>query len=1540
MIKKIFFAAILSTMLITPAFSYTRYEVPAQNSRYIFDIYDQGETVNFLDESFTSTYNLTNNQMNALFDAAKKWTEYINFDPNDLPIYKIYTSNELNASALSPYSRVIGEPYKYTLIDSMMTNKKIIPIEDYPMPDGDGLIEVGVGLIEKYPMWSNYDSPTAVFKDPLPDIYTTMIHEMYHSIGLSSGAMQYKIKEGDNRFYFGKDATSPLAIWDSYLKIYTGTVSTSATYNPQVEIVAKGGVPIKIDNFGNGEFNIYKYSPYFTGPATMKVLTGLEDKTVAEMEAYLMSKGGLKNYSSYYDYNEQYPSVLGLPVNVIERGRPELSHIELQNSFMSHQDYQNWVILMEAELAVLKDLGYDVDLRKYFGQSYYLDNVTANFTRGYGGTWNGTTYSGRSQTESGIGLHIYGDNNVITQTSDILSDGKYTIGARIDGVNNTYNLVGTSENTAIVDTAGDGSIGIATMWGNGHKINLNKFSEVKATGEGGIAASFDFGKNVMGSLNDDRGSYSSYEMSEDKNVKAETALQGALVENFDIAGTLKGKKASIYISENAHVKNINIINGSTITGDIISQWNSIKSGTNMYVQDSSGNPVTGDDLSKIYFTNLNFVGDGVDPYNGSFSDNISGANDIFNTLKMNIQENGTLYFGDSANKKVINVYNITNEGTINLVGDTSITTQDGTISGDGGEINVADNKTLETFNVLNVDNTLKLGKGELDTSNQSKESISIKTLSISNELNGSKLDIDLGDTFNIETATGNGTTEISRIYADEDEVLALHDGYEKPLFTDETITLEGSTNVYYGGTKYTLSQNTSNPKNLIVSSDSTIVYGVGDAAQDPKTANYIVKDDEVQGADGGTVKGKVFEVSGDNLDFNGNKGLIIDGGATNNPQGTTIKTSTYGAAEGGDNKGTYTVQNGGLLNIVSTENNPKVVIESDNNAIYLDDTSNVQLLSGKGSEIEVAGNIVGESYENSKVTALGDNISLNNVDNVYLYSHVNNLELNNQVSNTQINAEDGNINVSQDSFLAGGTNAILLNGADINLQNGEATPIDLAGLYLNNNTNLAIDVDIQKGKADTFVFDDEADAVVNYGTINIGNVNILNLNERTILEEEEYAIPIVSPEYKNMALNRSITFNGLNSQTITTPIYKYNTVFGALDNGNIAFGLSKAGTGYDGFNPAVVVAPVAAQFGGYLSQLNSYDEAFRNMDMKMLMTREERQAYKMANRYASAAQPKVFSPTYLPEKDNAGWFRPYASFEKVNLKGGPNVENVMYGSYFGGDSQMKELRNGWDFQYSVYVGYNGSHQNYQGNSIYQNGGNLGATGIWYKKDFFTALTANVGASVADASTMYGSEDFPMLMSGVASKTGYNWELAKGKFIIQPSWLMSYTFVNTFDYTNAAGVRIKSDPLHAINMAPGIKFIGNLKHGWQPYVGVQMVWNIMDQTDFHANNVNLPSLSVKPYIQYGVGVQKRWGDRFTGFFQTMFRNGGRNGVALSLGFRWAIGKDSKINTSYNKNKTSSTIIKKTTKNTVKKPTKLGKFIANMNGDPTYVVTIKK
>ncbi|MBO5386123.1 autotransporter outer membrane beta-barrel domain-containing protein, partial [bacterium] len=141
-----------------------------------------------------------------------------------------------------------------------------------------------------------------------------------------------------------------------------------------------------------------------------------------------------------------------------------------------------------------------------------------------------------------------------------------------------------------------------------------------------------------------------------------------------------------------------------------------------------------------------------------------------------------------------------------------------------------------------------------------------------------------------------------------------------------------------------------------------------------------------------------------------------------------------------------------------------------------------------------------------------------------------------------------------------------------------------------------------------------------------------------------------------------------------------------------------------------------------------------------------------------------------------------------------------------------------------------------------------------------------------------------------NKTGYNFEFKEGKLILQPSMLMSYTFVNTFDYTNAAGVRIDNKPLHALQLAPGVKVIGNLKNGWQPYASVSMIWNLIGESDATANGVRLPEMSIKPYVQYGVGVQKRIKDHFIGYGQAMVHNGGRNGVSLTAGFRWALGHD--------------------------------------------------
>ena len=116
-----------------------------------------------------------------------------------------------------------------------------------------------------------------------------------------------------------------------------------------------------------------------------------------------------------------------------------------------------------------------------------------------------------------------------------------------------------------------------------------------------------------------------------------------------------------------------------------------------------------------------------------------------------------------------------------------------------------------------------------------------------------------------------------------------------------------------------------------------------------------------------------------------------------------------------------------------------------------------------------------------------------------------------------------------------------------------------------------------------------------------------------------------------------------------------------------------------------MATPIAAQFGGYLNQINSYEEAFRNVDMKMLMTSAQRNAWKMKNKYAIASSEILNLP--LQETDKSLWARPYAAFEHVKLNHGPKVNNTMYGTFFGGDSDMKELRHGWDYQWSAYVGY-------------------------------------------------------------------------------------------------------------------------------------------------------------------------------------------------------------------------------------------------------------
>ena len=488
--------------------------------------------------------------------------------------------------------------------------------------------------------------------------------------------------------------------------------------------------------------------------------------------------------------------------------------------------------------------------------------------------------------------------------------------------------------------------------------------------------------------------------------------------------------------------------------------------------------------------------------------------------------------------------------------------------------------------------------------------------------------------------------------------------------------------------------------------------------------------------------------------------------------------------------------------------------------------------------------------------------------------------LNNDVINANISLDNTNLYLGREDVFDKSV-SLSLNSGSIYLNNQSVGTMHVPTLNLNGNTNISVDADLANKSMDRITAD-------NY---NVKDGAMLNVNNVVLLSDAKEDKTDILFADKELASN--VAFTGA-SPIAYSPIWKYDVSYNP-DDGFFTFSRGGSTSSSSAYNPAVLASPVATQAGAYTTQLQTFNYAFQHADTFMNIPYLERVAIINQGKYAlsptgDATDVGTYSPLMIKQHDPGFWVKPYASFENVPLKNGPKVSNINYGTLIGYDSPLQSISNGFERVLTGYIGYNGASQRYSGVDAYQNGGLLGGTATFYKGNFFNATTLSVGASAGDASTMYGSENYTMLLAGLGNKTGYNFEFFDGGMILQPSMLISYTFVNTFDYNNAAGVRIESDPMHAIQLAPGIKLIGNTKNGWQPYIGVSMVWNLLDESKVTADSVRLPEMSIKPYVQYGVGLQKRVNDKFLAFGQAMIHNGGRNGVSLSAGLRWKIGRE--------------------------------------------------
>ena len=484
----------------------------------------------------------------------------------------------------------------------------------------------------------------------------------------------------------------------------------------------------------------------------------------------------------------------------------------------------------------------------------------------------------------------------------------------------------------------------------------------------------------------------------------------------------------------------------------------------------------------------------------------------------------------------------------------------------------------------------------------------------------------------------------------------------------------------------------------------------------------------------------------------------------------------------------------------------------------------------------------------------------------------------------------------RDNVLDG--NNLTLNSGTFNMVNNQVGISALNNMTVKGNTNFVADVDLAKSEMDRFTAKE-------YGQ-HTGKLNVVGMNLLSDATEKTTDIYFAEQGLKDHVVSKVGTIGKDTKNKWQTkafaPIYKYDVTYENRDDaGYFVFKRQASGSGEGGelvpisvdFNPAVLASPVAAQAGANATMNQVLNFAFEHGDTFMNNTSMDRFAMTHENVYALSTDfNENLSYTDLSHENKSVWVKPYSVFEKIDLKNGPKVDTISYGTLVGFDSNIHKMKKGWYNVGTAYIGYNGSQIDYKGVDASMNGGLLGLTETFYKGNFWTAITATAGAGVAEAHTMYGKDDMTMLMAGIGSKTGYNFEFADGKFIIQPRMFISYSMINTFDYTNAAGVRIDSDPMHTIQLNPAIKFIGNTKNGWQPYASVGMMWNLLNETETTANGVKLPEMHTKPYVEYGVGIQKLWNDKYSAYGQAMVRNGGRTGVALTLGFRMALGEDGK------------------------------------------------
>ena len=579
--------------------------------------------------------------------------------------------------------------------------------------------------------------------------------------------------------------------------------------------------------------------------------------------------------------------------------------------------------------------------------------------------------------------------------------------------------------------------------------------------------------------------------------------------------------------------------------------------------------------------------------------------------------------------------------------------------------------------------------------------------------------------------------------------------------------------------------------------------------------------------------------------------LEVDNGATFNLNGVT------GSPEQSDQWNGMIVNDGGTINASNISNSATSGLTQQNGTTNISDNSNITL--GDTTSAVTGGTI--NVTNNSILTAVDASIIQGgdiNIDSTSTFtSNGGGFIANNLAGSGVFAVQNGSIDQHEASILSV----------------GDATDSQLDftfDVYGRSNSN--------KG-SDKFVFDTIKDATGNGSTINISDWGLGG-------DIYGWDAPIdrhidLGNIFAYNTLEGNVEFNSTKKE-IHTPIgyYQLNN-HGGL-NGNYTLDLAR----YDGKVFRGQVSTVAQ----WMNQLAIDDMLFTH-SMVLPSFKEEdggtAPSGMMANRYAATSP--MFAPYQYSRKDGGLWYKMYGNFENLQMNNGLKVGNNSYGALIGADFGLKELKHGWKFMPTAYIGYNGAHQTFANMGAYQNGGQAGFLGTFYKNNFIVAGLVYGGVYDNSMDVAGHTENTFNYFAGAATKAAYNIRLHRD-WVLQPNIMAAYNFFGQQNWHSDYGqMGMMAGMLHGVNIAPGVNLIWE-KDTFSAYITLQYMYNVNGAVGGRAGNVDLPHMEMeRGYIQYGIGFTKKFTDRASGYLQAVLRNVGRTGAGFQLGFNYFLGK---------------------------------------------------